>query len=214
MKRLFFVAMMFSILWFPAHAETPANSATSQRLIEIFKEAEIKRKPEYARQFQEAKPLAEKGDDNAQYKLGQAYLWGHGTTRDVAAAERWLIKSAEQGNAKAQLSLGMLYNGNIAQKIIETDKERAESWLQKSAKQGNAESYVYLAQIYQIKDKVEAFKWVCLAMRSFRAKDTRNHPREMMNIDFFMHLFEGLTPEQVAEALKRVNAWQPDQKKR
>jgi hypothetical protein len=43
MKRVFFVAVILSVLGFPAYAEMPANSESSNHLIERLKEAEIKR---------------------------------------------------------------------------------------------------------------------------------------------------------------------------
>jgi TPR repeat protein len=107
----------------------------------------------------------------------------------------------------------MLYNGNIAQKTIKADKERAELWLQKSAKQGNPESYIYLAEIYQIKDKVEAFKWLCLAMKAYR-KGPQTHLGKMVtNFPFFLDLFEKLSPDQVAKAKQLADEWKVENTK-
>ena len=58
----------------------------------------------------EIKEKAEKGDASAQYQVGH-YLT---SVRDRPIENReegikWLIKSAEQGNEKAQLELGRIY---------------------------------------------------------------------------------------------------------
>ncbi|WP_185829243.1 SPOR domain-containing protein [Sphingomonas ginkgonis] len=60
------------------------------------------------------KPLADKGDADAQFNLGQAYKLGRGVQLDLAAAQGWFERSARQGHADAQTSLGLMLfqNGN------------------------------------------------------------------------------------------------------
>ncbi|MDX2221319.1 MAG: tetratricopeptide repeat protein [Rhodospirillaceae bacterium] len=58
------------------------------------------------------KPLAEKGNAEAQRNLGVMYLGGRGVNRDSAVAAEWFRKSADQGFASAAYQLGLLhYNG-------------------------------------------------------------------------------------------------------
>ena len=69
---------------------------------------------------------AEKGDAEAQEKLGRFYEFGKGTEEDVEQAIKWYEKAADQGNAKAQEALGYCYfygNG------IEEDYDKAFFYL-------------------------------------------------------------------------------------
>ncbi len=51
------------------------------------------------------RPLAEAGDDRAQYWLGIMYFEGKGVPRDDVEALRWLGLSADQGNRGARRGL-------------------------------------------------------------------------------------------------------------
>jgi uncharacterized protein len=75
------------------------------------------------------KPLAEKGDADAAFNLGQAYRLGRGVTIDLAQAQAWLGKAANAGHLDAQTTLGLLLfdSGN---------REAAMGWLKKAAERG------------------------------------------------------------------------------
>src|SRR5713226_6369422 len=62
------------------------------------------------------RPLADKGEVDAQYNLGVMYDRGQGVTRDYAVAVRRFRKAADQGFAAAQLSLGVMYDTNSTSK--------------------------------------------------------------------------------------------------
>lgn len=64
---------------------------------------------EYATALQELRPLAERGDAEAQLNLGNMYYKGLGVTQDYAEAMKWYGKAADQGNAEAQLNVGFMY---------------------------------------------------------------------------------------------------------
>ena len=59
-------------------------------------------------------PLAEKGDADAAFNLGQAYRLGKGVPLDLAQAQSWLEKAARKGHVDAAATLGLLLfqNGN------------------------------------------------------------------------------------------------------
>lgn len=60
-------------------------------------------------------PLAEKGNQSAQYKLAQIYSAGEGVPQDYQLAIKWYTLAAEQGHAESQANLGILYlEGNGA----------------------------------------------------------------------------------------------------
>ncbi|MDH4283979.1 MAG: sel1 repeat family protein [Gallionellaceae bacterium] len=81
-----------------------------------------------------AKKGAEKGDAEAQYKLGLHYADGRGVTQDHKEAFKWFKKSAKKGNANGQFELGYLYETG---KGVEKDQKEATYWYKKAAEQGN-----------------------------------------------------------------------------
>lgn len=48
--------------------------------------------------------LAEQGDANAQFKVGQMYEKGIGVTKDISEAQQWYQKASEQNYPKARLA--------------------------------------------------------------------------------------------------------------
>lgn len=58
--------------------------------------------------FVDLLPLAQKGDQDAQYAVGYMYYNGLGVGKDYKTAQSWLQKSADQGDAKAQKALNMI----------------------------------------------------------------------------------------------------------
>ena len=58
------------------------------------------------------RPLAEAGDADAAFNLGQAYRLGRGVPISLAAAQTWLERAARKGHLDAQTTLGLLlFNG-------------------------------------------------------------------------------------------------------
>jgi len=75
------------------------------------------------------KPLAEKGDADAEFNLGQAYRLGRGVPTNLAEAKNWFERAAAKGHVDAQTTLGLLLfqNGNQAEGL---------KWLKQAAEQG------------------------------------------------------------------------------
>lgn len=75
------------------------------------------------------RPLAEKGDADAQFNLGQAYRLGRGVATNLAAAKTWFARAASQGHLDAQTTLGLLLfqNGNQPEGL---------KWLKQAALKG------------------------------------------------------------------------------
>ena len=84
----------------------------------------------------------------AQFFLALAYKNGEGTEKSKEKAEFWFKKSAELGNADAQLYLGMLYLEN-------EEDSKAIYWYKKSAIQGNLVAQYLLAESYYSGDGVK-----------------------------------------------------------
>lgn len=75
------------------------------------------------------RPLAEKGDADAEFNLGQAYRLGRGVATNLAAAKTWFERAASQGHVDAQATLGLLLFQN-------GDQAAGLKWLKKAADQG------------------------------------------------------------------------------
>lgn len=75
------------------------------------------------------RPLAENGDPDAAFNLGQAYRLGRGVPRDLVAAKMWLDRAASKGHVNAQTTLGLLLYQN-------GDYAAAARWLMAAAEQG------------------------------------------------------------------------------
>jgi TPR repeat protein len=69
---------------------------------------------DYAAAVANWKPLAEKGDADAAFNLGQAYRFGRGVKLSLSDAQTWFDVAARKGHVDAQTTLGLLLfqNGN------------------------------------------------------------------------------------------------------
>jgi TPR repeat protein len=81
--------------------------------------------------------------------------------KDYAEALRWLGPAADQGNAKAQYGLGLMYANGYG---VAVDYPRAIDWLRKSANQGNADAQYLIGFMYDSglgvpRDAVQAIAW-------------------------------------------------------
>ena len=83
----------------------------------------------------ELRARAEKGDADAQNKLGIRYRDGKGVRKDVAEALVWYRRAAEQGHPKAQFNLSNMYHYGQG---VPKDYSEAFRWMEKSADQGYA----------------------------------------------------------------------------
>jgi TPR repeat protein len=79
----------------------------------------------------EWRPLADKGDADAQFNLGQAYKLGRGVpAADLRIAQSWYEKAAQQGHAQARANLGLILFQN-------GERQRALPWIRKAAEDGD-----------------------------------------------------------------------------
>lgn len=75
------------------------------------------------------RPLAEGGDADAQFNLGQAYRLGRGVPLDLSAAKVWFERAARSGHVDAETTLGLLTFQN-------GDRAAGLKWLKQAADQG------------------------------------------------------------------------------
>ena len=98
---------------------------------------------------------AERGYDDAQFRLGVCYENGEGVPQDETEAVKWYKKAAEQKNADAQRKLGESYDFG---KGVQKDKSEAEKWYRKAAEQGIAKANFNIEQ-NPLKARSEKAKW-------------------------------------------------------
>jgi cell division septation protein DedD len=77
------------------------------------------------------RPLAEKGDADAAFNLGQAYRLGRGVPTNLSIAKSWFERAARQNHVDAQTTLGLLLFQN-------GDQPEGLKWLKAAAEQGEA----------------------------------------------------------------------------
>jgi hypothetical protein len=84
---------------------------------------------DYAKAVGIWRPLAEKGDADAAFNLGQAYRLGRGVETNIAAATTWYERAAAKGHLDAETTLGLLLFEN-------GDQAGGLRWLKKAADKG------------------------------------------------------------------------------
>lgn len=107
------------------------------------------------------RPLADKGDADAAFNLGQAYRLGRGVPLDLAQAQSWLERAARKGHVDAQTTLGLLLfqNGN---------RVAAMRWLNGAAEAGEPRALLMVGTaLYNgdgvNRDPVKAYAYVSRA---------------------------------------------------
>lgn len=98
--------LVAAILASAASAPVPAQSVRAG--IEAWQESN------YSAAIAIWRPLADHGDPDAAFNLGQAYRYGRGVPLDLAAAQGWFETAARKGHVAAQATLGLMLfqNGN------------------------------------------------------------------------------------------------------
>jgi TPR repeat protein len=125
---------------------------------------------------------------------------------DFATAQRLLRPLAEDGDARAQLVLGVMCETGLG---MTQDYKAAATWYRKAADQGNARAQYNLGTLYERgdgvpRDEVQALKWYTLA-------ETRFGPSQLETADAVKMATSSLAarmkPAQVEEARKLAKEW-------
>jgi hypothetical protein len=122
---------------------------------------EALKKGDYATAAKELRPLAERGNAEAQYRIGLMYEFGKGFSVDKTRAISWIGKAAAQGHMLAEQELGVIYaTGDGAPQ----DNAQAVTWFRKAAMQGDATAQYNLGLMYAkgtgVKvDNAQAIAW-------------------------------------------------------
>ncbi|SHN63069.1 tetratricopeptide repeat protein [Desulfovibrio litoralis] len=136
----------------PIQNEQKANT-TNPADVEVLKKASLAyQEKKYTEAINLLKPLADKGNTDAQFALGLIYVRGEGVKADPNLVKEYWTKSANAGHPEAQFNLGMAYIRGIFGKRSATD---AVKWWEKAANQGHGDAYYALGQIYKVGDGVK-----------------------------------------------------------
>src|SRR5262245_41144783 len=112
----------------------------------------LKTQTERAQGARMMRELAEGGDRDAQYFLGQVFYdpaWGQQNYRE---AFQWFQKAAEQGHVEAQHFIGIMYSRGSH---VAADQEMAVRWYRKAAEGGSPSAMFDLAYRYETGRGVE-----------------------------------------------------------
>lgn len=152
------------------------------------------------------RPLAEAGDPDASFNMGQAYRLGRGVLVDLGTAQSWLEKAAQKDHVDAQATLGLLLfqNGNQAGglKWLKLASEKGDAramlvygtalfngdgvtqdpvlgyaYVSRSAAQGLEPAKSTLAQMDDIMPLDQRKKGVAMAMQRARTQQASTKPR-------------------------------------
>ena len=131
----------------------------------------------YESAIEHFRKAAEKGNAEAQFKLGNCLYQGLGAEQDQAEAVKWFRKAAEQGLAKAQFNLGLCFYQGLG---TEQDYAEAVNWFRKAAEQGLAEAQSNLGLCFYQglgteQDYAEAVYW-------YRKSAEQGHAEAQFNL--------------------------------
>jgi hypothetical protein len=126
------------------------------------------KKGDYASAARELRPLAERGDAGAQYRVGLMYEFGKGFAADKPQSLAWLGKAAAHGHQGAQVELGVIYATGDG---VPEDPVKAVEWFRKAAMQGDASARFKLGVAHENgegvgKDDVLAYAHYAIAART------------------------------------------------
>jgi len=128
------------------------------------------------------RPLAEKGDADAAFNLGQAYRLGRGVSINLSVAKTWFERAAASGHVDAETTLGLLLFQN-------GDQAGGLKWLKQSAEQGEPRALlVYGTALYNgdgvTQDRVLGYAYVSRAAAQglAPAKDTLAQLDQLMPV--------------------------------
>jgi hypothetical protein len=196
-------------------------------------------KKDYVTAANEYRPLAERGDAEAQYRIGRMYEFGNGYPQDKAQGIAWIRKAAAQGHADAEQELGVIYATGDG---VKQDNVQAVAWFRKAAEQGEATAQYNLGLLYAkgqgvARDYAQAVDWWRKSASQGNADAqfklavvyhtgqgapqdevfalanatiaARNGDKE--NIDYRNEIAKPLTPEQRRRATALASAWKVGQ---
>jgi TPR repeat protein len=138
--------------------------------------------------------------------------------QDYAQAARWYRKAADQGYAKAQYNLGILYGTG---KGATQDYAEAANWSRKAADQGDPVGQAFLGRFYLSgqgvpTDYVQADMWLTLALSRPSTADQvqteqagKDNKSDALATKLRDYIEGIMTEDQIAEAHRLAREWKP-----
>ena len=145
----------------------------------------------------------------AEFQIGQLYDFGFGVVQSDGEALSWYRRAAEHGHAAAERAVGDFYQKGRG---VTADATEALRWYRRAADADDIRAQYQLGQLYfdgtgVQRDYAAAYLWFSLAATQAPLVDNRKGLLELRNI-----AAARLTPEEVAEAARRVAAWKADRR--
>jgi hypothetical protein len=112
------------------------------------------------------RPLAEKGDPQAQTLLGLMLSIGQGVAKDPKEASQWYLRAAEQGSVQAQHNLADMYADGVG---VEKDYKKAALWYAKAAERNDFDAQYKLGGLYELGSGVQKSTVIAYALFSLSA---------------------------------------------
>jgi uncharacterized protein len=159
-----------------------------------------------ARAVEWFRKAAAQGYAPAEFQMGQLYDFGFGVVQDDREALAWYRKAAEHGSAAAQRAVGDFFRKG---RSVEADAAEAVRWYRRGAEGDDIQAQYHLAEAYfngtgASRDYTSAYVWYSIAAGQAPLEDNRKGLIELRNI-----AAARMTPEQLADASRRVADWKP-----
>jgi uncharacterized protein len=178
---------------------------------------------DYATALRLLRPLAEKGDSQAEIVLGDMYDKGRGVPQDYVRAVAWLRKAADKGSSDAQIELGEIFSVGRGVPGVQQDFLEAAAWYQKAATKGNWNAQFKLGEMFERgqgvpQDYVQAQMWfdiaasetiscrtkvpdpLCEYMTAAEIRDASTSREEVA---------PKMTPDHIAKVQRMASEWTP-----
>ena len=154
---------------------------------------------------------AERGAAEAQYMLGEMYMYGHGVPQDNIEADKWLRRSAEQEYPEAQFYLAILYWGQDQKgwNGANPNYDEAFRWISKCSVRGNLEAQLILGTMYALGqlgeiNYVQSLKWFYIA----RSNSGSNNQTDLISVNAAVEeLVAEMTAAEIADAISLAENW-------
>jgi TPR repeat protein len=142
----------------------------------------------------------------AEFQIGQLYDFGFGVAQDDSEALAWYRRAAEHDSAPAQRSVGDFYQKGRG---VPVDTAEAARWYLRGAEGDDVRAQYQLAQMYLDgtgvpRDPASAYFWFAISAGQAPLPDNRDMLIELRNV-----AAARMTPDAVAAAQRRVDAWRP-----
>jgi TPR repeat protein len=123
------------------------------------------------------KPLAEAGNEFAQFDMGVLYWNGQGVAKDDAEGFRWFKLAADRGHREGQYVVGIAYEKGRG---VGKDEAQAAVWFQRAGDRGHAGAEFALGLLYEegrgvAQDSAQAAAW-------YRKAADRGHAKAQYNL--------------------------------